>query len=132
MRFSVAQLPALGMMQGVLQRARSLAEMSGQLSKGARRQRLRWVIGMPKAFSNRRDAGRCLGAALGHLRNLDPIVLALPRGGVPVAYEIAGALEAPLAVLLVRKIGAPFSPELGIGAVVDGPDPQVVLDDTWI
>ncbi len=76
---------------------------------------------MPKAFSNRRDAGRRLGAALGHLRNLDPIVLALPRGGVPVAYEIAGALEAPLAVLLVRKIGAPSNPELGIGVVVDAP-----------
>ncbi len=106
--------------------------MSGQLSKDARRQRLRCVIGMPKAFSNRRDAGRRLGAALGHLRNLDPIVLALPRGGVPVAYEIAAALEAPLAVLLVRKIGAPFNPELGIGAVVDGPDPQMILDDTWI
>ena len=67
--------------------------------------------------------------ALQHLGNVDPVVLALPRGGVPVAYEIAQALNAPLAVLLVRKIGAPFNPELGIGAVVDGPDPQVVLDD---
>ena len=68
--------------------------------------------------------------ALQHLGNVDPVVLALPRGGVPVAYEIAQSLNAPLAVLLVRKIGAPFNPELGIGAVVDGPDPQVVLDDT--
>jgi putative phosphoribosyl transferase len=85
---------------------------------------------MPEAFSNRRDAGCRLGVALRHLGNVDPVVLALPRGGVPVAYEIAQALNAPLAVLLVRKIGAPFNPELGIGAVVDGPHPQVVLDDT--
>lgn len=87
---------------------------------------------MPKAFLNRRDAGRRLGAALGYLRDVDPVVLALPRGGVPAAYEIAWALEAPLAVLLVRKIGAPFNPEFGIGAVVDGPDPQVILDDTRV
>jgi putative phosphoribosyl transferase len=120
------------MMQGAVQRARSLAEMSGQLIKDARRQRLRCVVGMPKAFSNRRDAGRRLGAALGHLRSVDPIVLALPRGGVPVAYEIAAALEARLAVLLVRKIGAPFDPEFAMGAVVDGPDPQVILDDTRV
>lgn len=87
---------------------------------------------MPKTFLNRRDAGRRLGAALVHLRDVDPVVLALPRGGVPVAYEIAWALEAPLAVLLVRKIGAPFNPEFGIGAVVDGPKPQVLLDDARI
>jgi putative phosphoribosyl transferase len=104
--------------------------MSDRVSKDARRQRLRCVVGMPEAFSNRRDAGCRLGVALQHLGNVDPVVLALPRGGVPVAYEIAQALNAPLAVLLVRKIGAPFNPELGIGAVVDGPDPQVVLDDT--
>ena len=87
---------------------------------------------MPRTFSNRCDAGRQLGAALWHLRNVDPVVLALPRGGVPVAFEIARVLEAPLAVLLVRKIGAPFDPEFGIGAVVDGPDPQVILDDMLV
>jgi Predicted phosphoribosyltransferases len=58
-----------------------------------------------------------------------PVVLALPRGGVPVGYEVSKALEAPLDVLLVRKIGAPAHPELAIGAVVDGANPQVVLNE---
>jgi putative phosphoribosyl transferase len=80
-------------------------------------------------FRDRRDAGRQLAAALMPFKDAHPIVLALPRGGVPVAFEIAQALDAPLDVALVRKIGAPGHPELGIGAVVDGPDPQVVLND---
>lgn len=58
----------------------------------------------------------------------NPVVLALPRGGVPVAFEVAKALAAPLDVLMVRKIGAPGHEEYGIGAVVDGPAPQVVID----
>ena len=80
-------------------------------------------------FSDRTDAGRCLAAALTHLKDEKPIVLALPRGGVPVAFEVAKALDAPLDVVLVRKIGAPGQKELGIGAVVDGANPHLVLND---
>jgi putative phosphoribosyl transferase len=57
-----------------------------------------------------------------------PVVLGLPRGGVPVAFEVARALGAPLNLLFVRKIGAPGHPELGIGALVDGAEPQVVMN----
>jgi putative phosphoribosyl transferase len=84
----------------------------------------------PVRFHDRRDAGRRLAAALGRYRDLRPIVLALPRGGVPVGFEVARALAAPLDVLLVRKIGAPGYPELGLGAVIDGADPHVVLTDS--
>jgi putative phosphoribosyl transferase len=83
-------------------------------------------------FIDRRDAGRQLATALGNYRQDRPLVLALPRGGVPVGFEVAIALGAPLDVLLVRKIGAPGQPELGLGAVVDGDDPQVVLNDELI
>src|SRR2546421_2148228 len=79
-------------------------------------------------FHNRRDAGRRLAVALAPYRDSRPIVLALPRGGVPVGFEVAKALAAPLDVLLVRKIGAPGHEELGLGAVVDGQDPQLVLN----
>ncbi|MEX2561948.1 MAG: phosphoribosyltransferase family protein [Nitriliruptoraceae bacterium] len=71
-------------------------------------------------FTDRRDAGRQLGALLGHLVPTDPIVVGLPRGGVPVAYEVALALSAPLEVLVVRKLGCPGQPELGIGALGEG------------
>ena len=71
-------------------------------------------------FRDRRDAGRRLAGALLYLKESDPVILALPRGGVPVAYEVAQALHAPLDVFLVRKIGAPHFPELGIGAVAEG------------
>jgi putative phosphoribosyl transferase len=81
------------------------------------------------SFADRRDAGRRLAAALSSYKGKNAIVLALPRGGVPVGYEVARALAAPLDVALVRKLGAPGYPELGIGAVVDGNDPQVVLND---
>jgi putative phosphoribosyl transferase len=80
-------------------------------------------------FADRRDAGRQLGIALAKFTGQNPLVLALPRGGVPVGYEVAKALDAPLDVLLVRKIGAPGHPELGIGAVVDGANPQIVLNE---
>lgn len=80
-------------------------------------------------FQDRRDAGIRLAAALEHLKPEDPVVLALPRGGVPVGYEVARALGAELDVLLVRKIGAPGHEELGIGAVVDGSRPQLVLNE---
>ncbi|HYK81176.1 MAG TPA: hypothetical protein VEU95_16200, partial [Micropepsaceae bacterium] len=77
-------------------------------------------------FRDRVDAGRQLAGALLRLKEARPIVLALPRGGVPVAFEVAVALGAPLDVVLVRKIGAPGQPELGLGAVVDGASPQIV------
>jgi putative phosphoribosyl transferase len=83
-------------------------------------------------FVDREDAGRRLAAALAHLASARPLVLALPRGGVPVAYEVARGLGAELDLLLVRKIGAPGQPELGLGAVVDGSDPQVVWNEDAI
>jgi putative phosphoribosyl transferase len=83
-------------------------------------------------FADRRDAGRRLAAALASYRENRPVVLALPRGGVPVGFEIAKALAAPLDVLLVRKIGAPGHEELGLGAIVDGHDPQIVLNEELV
>lgn len=77
-------------------------------------------------FADRFDAGRRLAEALQHLADRDPVVLALVRGGLPVAYEVAKALSAPLDVVLVRKIGAPSQPELAVGAVVDGAQPEIV------
>ncbi|MDC7786054.1 phosphoribosyltransferase family protein [Rhodoplanes sp. TEM] len=77
-------------------------------------------------FTDRRDAGRRLAAALRDLKNESPVVLALPRGGVPVAAEIAIALGAPLDLVVARKIGLPEQPELAMGAVVEG-DPPIVL-----
>jgi predicted phosphoribosyltransferase len=81
-------------------------------------------------FADRRDAGRRLAAAQKDLKLEAPVVLALPRGGVPVGYEVARVLEAPLDVLIVRKIGAPGQQELGIGALVDGNPPQLVMDSS--
>jgi predicted phosphoribosyltransferase len=80
-------------------------------------------------YENRSDAGRHLANALLHLKDSNPVVLALPRGGVPVGFEIAKSLHAPLQVVLARKIGAPGQPELGLGAVVDGSNPQLVLNE---
>lgn len=80
-------------------------------------------------FRDRTDAGRRLAAALAHLRGEDPVVLALPRGGVPVGFEIARALGAPLDLVLVRKIGAPFQPELAVGAVANGGAPELVVNE---
>ena len=59
----------------------------------------------------------------------DPLVFALPRGGVPVAVEVAERLRAPMDLILVRKIGAPHNPELALGAIVEGEEPQVVMND---
>lgn len=75
----------------------------------------------PDVFRDRRDAGRALAKKLGRYAGRDDIlVLALPRGGVPVGYEVAEALDAPLDVFLVRKIGAPGQPELAMGAIASG------------
>jgi predicted phosphoribosyltransferase len=74
-------------------------------------------------FHDRRDAGRQLAALLTGADLHDPVVLALPRGGVPVGAEVAAVLHAPLDVLVVRKIGAPGRPEYGIGAIAEGGEP---------
>ena len=71
-------------------------------------------------FGDREDAGRRLAARLERYRDERPVVFALPRGGVPVAYEISRALGAPLDVFVARKLGAPGQPEFGIGAVAPG------------
>ncbi|HUH05197.1 MAG TPA: phosphoribosyltransferase family protein [Kofleriaceae bacterium] len=70
-----------------------------------------------KSFRNRQEAGRALAVPLAPYASDLPIVIALPRGGVPVGYEIARELRAPLEVWIVRKIGVPWHPELGVGAV---------------
>ena len=83
--------------------------------------------GIPSGpFKDRQQAGRLLARALLHLEGQSPLVLALPRGGVPVAAEVASALGAPLDVVVVRKIGAPFHKELGVGALVLLDQPEVV------
>lgn len=81
-------------------------------------------------FKDRRDAGRRLAAALLQFRDRRPVVLALPRGGVPVGYEVALALQAPLDLVMVRKIGAPGQPELAVAAVVDGGAPELVVNES--
>ena len=74
----------------------------------------------PMIFRNRREAGRLLAERLEGYRKGEPVVLALPRGGVVVASEVARALGAPLGVVVARKLGAPAQPELAIGAVAPG------------
>ena len=71
-------------------------------------------------FANRREAGARLGRSVAALGPVDPLVTALPRGGVPVGYEVALALDCELDVLVVRKVGVPFHPELAMGAVAEG------------
>ena len=78
-------------------------------------------------FEDRIDAGRQLAARLDALKGSDVVVLGLPRGGVPVAAEVAKALEAPLDVIVVRKLGVPFQPEVAMGAIAEGG--VRVLDD---
>ena len=82
-----------------------------------------------KTFFDRAEAGRLLGQRLAALKLVDPVVLALPRGGVPVAVEVARALRAPLDLLMVRKIGAPGQRELAVAAVVDGDHPEIVVNE---
>lgn len=71
-------------------------------------------------FDDRRQAGRALGKALGKLQPARPVVMALPRGGVPVGFEVASTLSCPLDILLVRKLGLPGQPELAMGAIAEG------------
>jgi putative phosphoribosyl transferase len=83
-------------------------------------------------FPDRRAAGRALAELLAHRQLPAPIVLALPRGGVAVGVEIAHALNAPLEIVLVRKIGVPYQPELAAAAVVNGDAPEIVTNDDVI
>jgi putative phosphoribosyl transferase len=83
-------------------------------------------------FKNRSEAGQKLARALSNYKDQHPVILALPRGGVPVAAEVAAALDAPLDLILVRKIGVPFQPELAMGAVVDGGAPIIVRNEDVI
>jgi putative phosphoribosyl transferase len=87
------------------------------------------MFGSGATFSDREDAGRQLAEAMKGMPLRAPVVMALPRGGVPVAFEIAQRLGAPLDLLIVRRIAAPGHPEYGIGAVVDGKEPYVVVNE---
>ena len=84
---------------------------------------------MHRQFSNRKEAGERLAAAVLRLALVDPLVLALPRGGVPVAAEVARALHAPLDLLIAHKIGAPGQPELAVAAIAEGAPSTVVVDE---
>ncbi|MFE1772005.1 phosphoribosyltransferase family protein [Streptomyces sp. NPDC059008] len=79
-------------------------------------------------FTDRTDAGQRLAEALRHLEGEEPVVLGLPRGGVPVAFQVARALKAPLDVIVVRKLGVPYQRELGFGAIGEG-GVRVISDD---
>jgi putative phosphoribosyl transferase len=83
-------------------------------------------------FADRIEAGRLLAERLSGLGLAAPLVLALPRGGVPVAAEIARALKAPLDVAFVRKIGAPYQPELAVAAVVDGGSADIIVNEAVV
>jgi putative phosphoribosyl transferase len=80
-------------------------------------------------FENRKDAGKRLAVALARYKEQRPVVLALPRGGVPVAREVAASLAAPLDLVLVRKIGVPEQPEFAMGAIADGTPPFVLRNE---
>lgn len=80
-------------------------------------------------FANRKEAGQQLAEKLTRYEGEDSVVLALPRGGVPIGFEVASRLRAPLDLILVRKLGVPSQPELAYGAVVDGDQPETVIND---
>lgn len=83
---------------------------------------------MARRFEDRAEAGHLLAKAIGARDPEQTLVLALPRGGVPVAAEIARGLGAPLDLIFVRKIGVPHHPELAVGAIAEGPEPQIVIN----
>lgn len=83
-------------------------------------------------FHDRRDAGEQLARALQHYQSDHPVIVALPRGGVPVAAEVARALKAPLELLIVRKLGLPQQPELAMGAIVGGAEPVTIRNEDVI
>ena len=80
-------------------------------------------------FADRAAAGRQLAAKLTQFKDRAPVILALPRGGVAVGFEIARALGAPLDIVLVRKIGVPWQLELALGAITDGAAPEIFIDE---
>lgn len=80
-------------------------------------------------YNDRTKAGEALARELAELELTDPVVFALPRGGVPVALPVAETLGAPLDLILVRKIGVPGQPELAAGAIVDGPPEHIFLNE---
>jgi predicted phosphoribosyltransferase len=81
---------------------------------------MKWPADVQGLFRDRRQAGAELARHVGHLKANDTVVLALPRGGVPVAFEVARALDAPLDVFVVRKLGLPGHPEYAMGAIASG------------
>ena len=83
-------------------------------------------------FRDREDAGQQLAGRLLHLRDSNPLIFGLPRGGVVIAAQVAAALCAPLDVLVVRKLGAPGRPELALGAITVGDDPHLTLNQDLI
>jgi putative phosphoribosyl transferase len=84
---------------------------------------------MGPAFEDRAAAGRALAQELARRDLVDPVVLALPRGGIPVAIEVARALRAPIDLVLVRKIGVPYQPELAAAAVVNGGAAEIIVNE---
>lgn len=84
---------------------------------------------MVEFFRDRVEAGRLLAQQVARLGLAAPVVVALPRGGIPVAAQLAQTLHAPLELMIVRKLGAPGQPELAVGAVADADPPEVVLDE---
>lgn len=84
---------------------------------------------MARIFADRTEAGRLLAQIIEEKHYKDPVILALPRGGVPIAFEVAQTIGAPMDLILVRKIGTPGQPELALGAVVDGQTPQCVVNE---
>lgn len=81
-------------------------------------------------FKDRAEAGHLLAHALASRAIVDPVILALPRGGVPVAAEIAREMRAPLDLVMVRKIGLPGLPEVAVAAIVNGSHPELVINDS--
>ena len=86
-----------------------------------------WRGAAPR-FADRAEAGAQLADRIAELGLRDPVVFALPRGGVPVATVVADRLGAPLDLVLVRKLGAPRQPELALGAVTNGETPEMMLN----
>lgn len=85
---------------------------------------------VPSSFADRTEAGRLLADRLQQMKPEGPVVYALPRGGVPLAIEVARVLQAPLDLVMVRKLSAPSNPELALGAVVEGRPPVTIVNDT--
>ena len=124
----------------IVPRATHLFEEAGTLEQAANLASewfVRHLAGAPEArvstgdpivFSNRKEAGQMLAGALASYKGEQVVVLGIPRGGLPVAREVAEALGAPLDIVVVRKLGAPGQPELGIGAVVDGDHPRAIFN----